>query len=168
MFGSARSGRDVRNTDLRVLLTMTVLTTVLLTALEFDDGDFVSFAVGFDFCRNHTTFDNRATDFRRFPADHQNAVKGNAGAFVSGKAFDFDDIAGGHAVLLATGFNDGVHRQEPSYETSNKPRIITCIFRFRQALCQFLAIFPCRLIASAAHTPTYTHVHAEVARTHCR
>src|SRR5688500_15163898 len=89
---------------------------VILTALFLEDDDLLAARLAENRCHDRGTLDGGTAGLRRIAADHQHVVERDFALLGSAEnvTLDLDAISNGHAVLLPTGTNDGVHT------TSNK------------------------------------------------
>ena len=85
---------------------MTILAAVALASFLFKDDDFFGARLSDNFAGDFGVGDQRRTNFDlAIAADKQNILENHFGANFAGEFFDFDDIAFGNAILLATGSN---------------------------------------------------------------
>jgi hypothetical protein len=112
--GADESGLDAGDFDLSEPLTVALTLHVVLTTAELDDAHFVVTALRNDFGNHFGAVNDRSTDLDIITiGDQQNAVEGDGFTGSDFEFLDFQELAFGNFVLLATGNNYCVHGKSP-------------------------------------------------------
>ena len=105
---AAVSGVNFADADARQRLPVSAQTAVIFAPQFFEHEDFIAAILLDDFGADAGVGDERLAECACGAAEHEHAVEGDVVAFAAVESFHGEFVAGGDAVLLAAGFNDGV------------------------------------------------------------
>src|SRR3954447_13835173 len=107
---------DVLDRQAGQFLAVAGLAAVALLRLHLEDDDLIAAMVLSDHGDNLRAGHDRGADanLRALAADHQHAVEFDLAAGLGGQELDIDRLPDAHAILLASGLDDSVHRSIPS------------------------------------------------------
>ena len=97
---------------------MSLALEMMLAAPEFDDMHLLALAMGFDSSTYAATIQVRRAHFDIVAiCYHEDLVQLDAGAFIGINFLNFQGLPLANAILLAPGFNYGIHAHVPEQNT---------------------------------------------------